>query len=174
MKTLTEEKGAKVSKHPDADMTPAQIARRKFKSMLPRKIKDRTGSPMQALGETFTLLDQFRSMVRYENRRTDTDGTIYAALAYSIPGAAQPAFTLTVPEPGNMDTFCDFVLGLSQADFLGLIFVQVDPDAKKEAYKAVSFVVPFRVGPDATARLLYAQKAAELAKIQKVLEGLGN
>jgi hypothetical protein len=52
-----------------------------------------------------------------------------------------------------------------------VVFVQVDPDSENAAYKAVSFVVPFMSGPDAEARLLYAQKE-ELTKIQKTAEGL--
>lgn len=168
------EKEANVSKHPDSMMTPAQIARRKFKSMLPRKPQNRSLSPMQALGETFTLLDQFRGMVMAEKESKAAAKTVYAALAYSLPDAAKLAFTLTVPEPGKMiGPFCEMVMGLEKKApvFLGVVFVQVDPDAENTAYKAVSFVVPFMSGPDAEARLVYAQKE-ELTKIQKVAEGV--
>ena len=172
MKTRIEEKRTPVSKHPNAKMTPAQLARRSFKSALPRKAQNRTLSPMQALGEAFKLLDEFRSMVRFESKRTDTDGTLYAALVYAVPGAAQLACTITVPEPKDIGPFCATVFGLNDADFLGLVFVQVDTDATEE-YKTVAFVVPFKSGPDAEARLLYARRSV-IADIQAVLSGLGN
>lgn len=173
MAARLKEKEATVSKHPDSMMTPAQIARRKFKSMLPRKTQNRTLSPMQALGETFMLLDQFRGMVRAEKQRMDAAKTVYAALAYTLPSATRLALTLSVPEPGKIGPFCETVMGLERKSplFLGVVFVQVDPDADNPAYKAVSFVVPFTSGPDAEARLLYAQKD-ELTKIQKVAEGV--
>ena len=167
-------KGREMSKHPDSMMTPAQIARRKFKSELPRKPQTRGGlSPMQALGETFTLLDKFRGMVRAEKQRMDASRTVYAALAYSLPGTAKLALTLTVPEPGNIGPFCESVMGLERKrpTFLGVVFVQVDPDTDNPAYKAVSFVVPFTSGPDAEARMVYARKE-ELTKIPKAAEGM--
>ncbi len=167
------EKEAPVRKHPDSLMTPAQIARRKFKSALPRKPQNRIVSAMQALGETFTLLDQFRDMVQAEKPRGDAAKTVYAALAYVLQGTERLAWTLTVPEPEHIGPFCEAVLGLERKRpmFLGVVFVQVDPEAENAAYKAVSFVVPFASGPDAEARLVYAQKE-ELAKIQKVAEGV--
>ena len=130
---------------------------------------------MQALGETFTLLDQFQGMVRAEKQDMDADKTVSAALAYTLPDTARLALTLTVPEPGKIGPFCEKVMGLERktAAFLGVVFVQVDPDAVNAAYKAVSFVVPFVSGPDAEARLLFAQKE-DLSKIQKVTEGLRN
>jgi hypothetical protein len=173
MAARLKEKEAPVSKHPDSMMTPAQIARRKFKSALPRKPQNRTMTPLQAIGETFTLLDQFRGMVMTEKQSKAAAKTVYAALAYSLPDAAKLAYTLTVPEPGKIGAFCDAVMGLERKApmFLGVVFIQVDPDAENTAYKAVSFVAPFMSGPDAEARLLYAQKE-ELTKIQKVAEGV--
>jgi hypothetical protein len=169
-------KEAPVSKHPDSMMTPAQIARRKFKSALPRKAQNRTLVPLQAIGEAFTLLAQFCEMVSAEGQRTDPLKTVYAALAYTLPGASKLALTLTVPEPGKIGPFCDTVMGLERKtpDFLGVVFVQVDPDPKvSAAYRTVSFVVPFKSGSDVEARLLYAQREV-LNKIQKTAEGLKN
>jgi hypothetical protein len=157
----------------DARMTAAQVARRKFKSTLPRKPENRSLSTMQALGETFTLLDQFRSFICAEKQSMDAGNTVYAAIAYSLPDAAKLASTLTVPDVGKIGTFCDAVMGLGQKNptFLGVVFVQVDPDAEKTPLKCVSFVVPFVSGPDAEARLLFAQRE-ELSKVQKVLDGI--
>ena len=159
----------------DSMMTPAQVARRKFKSALPRKPQNRSLSPMQAIGETFTLLDEFRDTVHAEKQKMDAAKTVYAALAYALPDTAKLALTLTVPEPAKIGPFCDTVMRLGRKNpvFLGVVFVQVDPDTTKAAYKHVSFVVPFVSGPDAEARLLYAQRE-ELTKIQKIAEGLRN
>jgi hypothetical protein len=170
---VTATKGRQMSKHPDSMMTPAQIARRKFKSMLPRKIENRTLSPMQALGETFTLLDKFRDMVQAEKPRMDPAKTVYAALAYTLPNAVKLALTLPVPDPGKIGPFCESVFGLARKNptFLGLVFIQVDLDTKHPEYKAVSFVVPFKTGANAEARLHFAQKE-ELTRGQKIAEGL--
>jgi hypothetical protein len=157
----------------DAKMTPAQIARRKFKSGLPRKIPNRVLSPMEALGETFTLLDRFRGLVVYEKGDPAAATTVYAALAYSLPApAAKFVYTMTVPEP-PIGKFCDAVLALGHdnAQFLGVVFIHVDPDAENRAYKAVSFVAQFVGGSEAEGRLLAAQKD-ELARVQKTLEKL--
>jgi hypothetical protein len=158
----------------DSKMTPGQVARRRFKSGLPRKTEHRTLSPMRALGELFTLLDQFLGFVMAEKQSEDAANTVYAALAYSLPDEKTLARTLTVPNPKDAGAFCDAVLnlGVRNPEFLGIVFVQVDPDAENTKYKSVSFAVPFMSGPDAAARLMYAQKE-ELAKLQTVLQGAG-
>jgi hypothetical protein len=158
----------------DSMMTPGQVARRKFKSALPRKPQNKELSPMQALGELFTHLDRFRDMVAAEKQDRAAANNVYAALVYSLPDSVKLALTITVPHPGEkIGEFCETVMGLERPSFLGVVFVQVDPDAGSTAYKAVSFVVPFVSGPDAEARLVYAQRQ-ELTKIQKVLEGIRN
>jgi hypothetical protein len=156
----------------DEKMTPGQVARRRFKSTLPRKTVHRELSPMRALGELFTLLDQFRGYVMAEKQRDDAAKNVYAALAFALPKKANLAFTLSVPEPGGtaIAEFCDEVLKL-HAQFLGVVFVQVDPDAEGPKYRTVSFAVPFMTGPDAAARLMYAQNQ-ELAKIQQTAEAV--
>jgi hypothetical protein len=153
----------------DEKMTPGQVARRRFKSTLPRKTVHRELSPMRALGELFTLLDQFRGFVMAEKKSEKAAQNVYAALAYVLPNEAKLAFTLAVPEPGGnaIAEFCNEVLDL-HAQFLGVVFVQVDPDAAGTKYQAISFVVPFMSGPDAEARLMYAQKE-EMAKIQRTV-----
>lgn len=163
-----------VSKHPDSKMTPAQIARRKFKSSLPRKTENRRLSAEAALGETFTLLDRFRSIVTAEMRDPEAVKTVYAALAFCLPETkpAMLADTLPVPEPGlkkAFGTFCEKALSLDKPLFLGVVFVQVDPHAENRLYKSVSFVTQFMSGPEAEARLHYAQEK-ELLKIQSDLE----
>jgi hypothetical protein len=165
-------KAVTVNRHPDSMMTPAQIARRKFKSGLARKIENRRLSAMEAIGATFTLLDQFRGLVTEEKQDPET---VYAAIAYSLPESdpATLVHTITVPGPSKIGKFCEKVIALDRPLFLGVVFVQVDPDTDNRAYKAVSFVAQFMGGPEAEGRLLVAQKR-ELLKIQKTLEGLGN
>lgn len=172
MMARLKEKEANV-KHPDSMMTPAQIARRKFKSALPRKPQNKTLVPLQAIGEAFTRLGQFVDMIQAEMPRRDAAKTVYAALAYTLPGASKLAFTLTVPKPEKIGPFCDTVMGLERKspEFLGVVFVQVDPDAKKAFYKAVSFAVPFMSGPEVEPRLRYAQKEV-LTQIQKIAESV--
>jgi hypothetical protein len=158
----------------DSMMTPAQVARRKFKSTLPRKIENRRLSAEAALGELFMLLDRFRGFVTDELHHPEAVKTVCAALAYCLPESkpAMLADTLPVPEPGSkraFGVFCEKVLSLDRPLFLGAVFVQVDPHAESRAYKAVSFVTQFMGGPEAEARLHYAQEK-ELLKIQKGLE----
>jgi hypothetical protein len=158
----------------DKMMTPAQIARRKFKSSLPRKIENRRLSAQAALGELFTLLDRFRSMIETEMHSAEAGETLMAALVYCLPESkpAMLADTLTVPDADNAKLFGDFcrsVLALDRPLFLGVVFLQVDPDAQRSTYRAVSFVTQFMTGPEAEGRLRYAQEK-ELLKIQRDLE----
>ena len=80
-----------------------------------------------------------------------------------------------MPEPGKqIGKFCDVVMGLEwkTPTFLGVVFFQVDPDLESTSpYKFASFVVPFVSGPDAEARLLFAQRE-EASKIRAAVEGL--
>lgn len=177
--TVTQSKGNQKGANPlDRKMTPAQIARRKFKSLLPRKLQNRALSPMQALGELFTQLDQFRGIVRAEKQKMDADQTVYAALAYCLPESdpGTLAHTLTVPEPSKIGSFCNKVMSLERPRFLGIVFIQVDPDAGDLQFKATCFATQFLPGPEVVARLKYAQEI-ELTKARNVLLntlGLGN
>jgi hypothetical protein len=152
-------------------MTPAQIARRKFKSSLPRKPQNRRPSVMEALGSLFTLLDQFAGCIAEQGQ--DPDQTLHAALAYHLPETdpGRVAKIATLPERSGLGKFCDEVAALPGPVFLGVVFVQVDPDAEKQAYKAVSFCVPFAGTPEDAGRLLTAQKEClyEIEQIAKAL-----
>jgi hypothetical protein len=141
----------------DRMMTPGQVARRKFKSSLPRKIEARELSPLLALGETFTLLDQFRRFVQAESPKRDAAQNIATVLAYTVPNDTKLASVLVVPESGKrIGPFCDKVMALENPTFLGVVFDQADPDAD-DKYQTVSILVPFSPRPDAAARLRFAE-----------------
>lgn len=155
----------------DGMMTSAQIARRKFKSSLPRKIENRRLSAMEALGETFTLFDRFRTMVAEEGQNPDV--TLHAALAYCQPEAdpAMLATTLLLPGPAKVGKFSGEIVELDRPLFLGIVFIQLDPDTDNPNYKWVSFCAQFLAGPEADGRLMFAQKMC-LAKIAKTAKEL--
>jgi hypothetical protein len=139
-------------------MTPAQIARRKFKSSLPRKFENRRISAMEALGETFKLYDRFRGIISEHGQ--DPDKTLHAALAFCLP-ESNPAFmgaAVLLPGHKGIGGFCDDVMKLDRPLFLGVLFLQLDPDTKNPNYKWASFCTQFMGGPEAEGRLLYARK----------------
>ena len=156
----------KVSANPlDDRMTEAQVARRRFKAGLPRKPQARSLSVHGALGETFTLLDTFRSLAPLPEL------TILAALAYYLgKNTAKWAEFLIVPEPGrSVGEFCDEVAALANDEpkFLGVVFVQVDLDTPNPEQKTVSFSVPFMGGTEAAGRLRAAQHGVMAEVMQR-------
>ena len=158
MTTAETEQGAMKSSKRLGNLTRAQVARGMFKATLPRKPQDRRVSAMEALGETFTLLDRFRGMI--VRQELDPDATLHAALAYCLPesGGALAYYTEFLPGPSEIGKFCDRIVALPNPLFLGVVFVQVDPDAGKEGQRTVAFSVPFRSGAEDAGRLLVAQK----------------
>jgi hypothetical protein len=153
----------------DEKMSPAQIARRKFKSSLPRKIENRRLSALEAMGETFKLFDRFRGMIVEHGQ--DPDITLHAALAYCLPESDPVMLAGTIHLPGHpwLADFCDAVAKLDRPLFLGVVFIQADPDTENSNYKCTSFCAQYVGGPEAVARLVYAQKM-EMEKVGKVLE----
>jgi hypothetical protein len=147
----------------DSMMTPAQVARRKFKSSLPRKIENRRLSAMEALGETFRLFDRLRSMVAEEGV---DPSTTQAGLVYCLPESNPGVFAATVPLPepsaSEIAKFCKRIMALDRPLFLGVIFMQDDPDADNIKYKRVVFVAQFMGGPEAEGRLLAARKRQQM------------
>lgn len=162
---------AKAVNKMDERMTRAQVARRKFKSSLPRKIENRRLSAMGALGEAFKLFDRFRGMVVEEGQ--DPDTTLHAALAYCLP-ESEPATLGKVihlrklPWVGD---FCNEVMALDRPLFLGVVFTQFDPDTENPNYKFASFCALFMGGPEAEGRLLYARQTY-LDEIKELTQNL--
>jgi len=155
----------------DAKMTPAQVARRKFKSTLPRKIENRRLSAMEALGETFKLFDRFGGVIVEQGQNPDI--TLYAALAYYLP-ESDPAMlgsTILIPGHSRIGDFCNEVMKLDRPLFLGVVFIQFDPDTDNSNYKWASFCAQFMGGPEAEGRLLYAQKMC-MTGIEKTAKNL--
>jgi len=149
------------TRNPQAAMTPAQLARREFKSSLPRKIRNHRLTAMEALGETFTLIDRFRGMAT--QRGLDVS-TVQAALVYSLPETAPEVFEHTepLPMPSRIGGFCEAIVGLDRPLFLGLLFVQEDPDAVGTKYQRVLFCAQFMAGPEVEGRLLAARKRQQM------------
>lgn len=162
----------------EARMTPAQQARAAFKRTLPRParkpeaVKDlKPLTAMEALGQTFILLDRFRGAA--EKFGADPE-VILAELIYCLP-VTQPTLpeaTLTVPAIEKIGDFANAVLGLDQALFLGVLFLQYDPDTDNSEYKAVSFVAPFLSGPEAVSRMKMAQQRRLLEMEQHTLNSI--
>lgn len=148
----------------DEMMTPAQIARRKFKSTLPRKIHNRRLTAMEALSQVFDLFDRFRGAVVNEGLDSNT---ILAGLVYCLPETNPSLFadTIRLPDPSEIVPFCEKVAALDRPLFLGTFFLQLDPDAKKVEHAAVVFCAQFLGGAEAEARLLYARKQLQATGI---------
>lgn len=156
----------------DGMMTRAQVARRKFKSTLPRKIENRRLSALEAIGETFKLFIRFREILTEQG--VDPDITLNAGLAYCLP-ESDPAMLGTavlIPGPSNVGAFCDGITKLDRPLFLGMVFIQLDPDTDDRKYKWASFCTQFMGGPEAESRLQYAQKMC-LAQIANTAKKMG-
>lgn len=152
----------------DKLMTPAQVARRKFKSGLPRKIESRELSSLEALARTMELLDRFRNEMEYlkaQGLKGVSKDDVQAALVFFQPRSKGKEHILAqveiVPEPAKLGSFCDKVIALDKPVFLGLLFHQHDREAEKagDAKQAnVIFGCEFTKAHDATARLLAARE----------------
>ena len=142
----------------DAKMTPTQIARRRFKSALPRTQPDQTLSKMAAMAKTMELLDKLRNEM--EAAGASSEDT-WAALVYYQPETKGREHVLAevvpLPKPEKIGEFVEAVAKLDKPRFLGMLFLQSDPGATKSEYKNVLFAVPFMSGPDAQGRLLAAR-----------------
>jgi len=112
---------------------------------------------MEALARTMELLDRLRDGMQAAGLDKNN---VLAGLVYYQPkskGAHLLAQTTMLPEPSAIGAFCDAVMGLEDPRFLGVIFIQHDPDAEKASQKGVVFVWPFMSGPEADGRLLAAR-----------------
>jgi hypothetical protein len=145
----------------DEMMTSAQIARRKFKATLPRKIQNRRLSAMEALSEVFGLFDRLRGLVAERGLSADS---VQAGLVYCLPESDPGVFAATIPlpEPSKIGAFCEKVMALDQPLFLGVFFRQEDSDTNNPAQKAVIFTAQFIAGPEAEGRLLAARKQQQI------------
>jgi len=145
----------------DARMTKTQVVRRKFKSALPRRIKNRALSKMEALARSVELFDQLRNMMAEAGLSSNN---AYAALVYYQPETKGQAHVhariLPLPEtakPKEIGGFAEEVLKLDKPLFLGVLFSQHDPDADKAEYQNVIFAWPFLLGSEVEGRLIGAR-----------------
>ena len=124
---------------------------------------------MEALGETLTLFDRFRGVVSEHGQ--DPDKTLHAALAFCLPDADGQCWRPHLPGPSRIGDFCNEVMNLDRPLFLGVVFIQLDPDTEDPSYKWASFCTQFVSGPEAEGRLLYARKMF-LTGIEKMAKKL--
>jgi hypothetical protein len=149
-------------------MTRAQVARRRFKSSLPRtKILDVELSPRTALARTMELLGRFRDEVVAEGL---SETTVQGALVFCQPHTkgkeAVLAQVKVVPEFAEFSQFFTEMLTIDKPVFLGMLFWQHDPDARDEKQSRVMFGCAFTKSHDAEARLLAARNQQALGGLK--------
>jgi hypothetical protein len=153
----------------DATMTKTQVVRRKFKSALPRTLLNRALSPLEAMAKTMELFDGLRNEMAAAGLKKDD---AQAALVYYQPETKGKermlANVVPLPEPGKIESFVKDVVALDKPRFLGILFLQHDPEADKAEYKDVLFVWPFLNGPDDAARLIAARNQQGRGGIKKI------
>ena len=148
----------------DGTMTKTQVVRRRFKSALPRTIKNRELSNMEAMAKTMELFDQLRKEMGAAGLDPDDAQAGLVFYQPETPGKERMlAETIRLPKPDDIGVFVKRVMGLDKPRFLGVLFAQRDPDATKAEYKTAAFVWPFMNGPEAEGRLLAARNG-QLAK----------
>jgi hypothetical protein len=144
----------------DATMTKTQVVRRKFKSALPRTPENRELSALEAMARTMQLLDQLINETAAAGLDTNN---VQAGLVYHQPRTKgeESVLARTIVVPPNAKEigkkFVDAVVNLDKPRFLGVLFLQHDPDTDRAEYKNVLFVWPFLNGPDDAARLIAAR-----------------
>jgi hypothetical protein len=142
----------------DDTMTKTQVVRRKFMSSLPRRSENRELSPMEAMGRTMQLFDTLRTEMGEAGLNADN---ARAALVYCQPQTKGMegvlAQVVELPKPEGITAFCKGVLELDKPLFLGVMFLQHDPDTDKPAYKDRVFVAPFMSSPETDGRLIAAR-----------------
>jgi hypothetical protein len=150
-------------------MTKTQVVRRKFKSSLPRRIENRKLLPMEAMGKTMELFDKLRN----EMAAAGLDkNNAEAGLVYCQPETKGMehvlAQTIRLPKPEKIGTFVERVMALHKPLFLGVMFLQRDPDTDKPGQKYALFVWPFMSSPEADGRLLAARNQMAQGGLKKV------
>jgi hypothetical protein len=144
-------------------MTRAQVARRRFKSSLPRKPAHLMMSPMQALARTADLFDRLRNEMQAAGVNPEH---AQAALVYFQPHVKEIlAQTVVLPKPEKIPEFAASVMSLDKPVFLGVLFLQHDAEAEKAGdmkQANVLFGVPFTTACDAPARMLAARDSQRL------------
>jgi hypothetical protein len=151
----------------DASMTKAQVVRRRFKSALPRTIKNEILAPMSAIAKALELYERFRSEMAAVPGLSKSD--VSAGLVYvrpETPGLEHETGTALIPDPdkGNIGMFVETTMALDKPLFLGVIFIQTDHEATKPEQRHVIFVWPFMGGPEAEKRLKAARNQQAKAR----------
>lgn len=158
------------SKNPFDSMTKTQSVRQRFKSSLPRKAENREMSAMEAMAKTMELFDALRNdMGAAGLDRNDA----HTALVYHQPKTkgqeAVLARVIPLPDEKDIQTFVKQVMALDKPRFLGLLFLQRDPDTEKTEQQNVIFIWPFLNGPDDAARLIAARNQQQMGGLKKIV-----
>lgn len=150
----------------EREMTRAQVARRRFKSGLPRKPGNVELSWMQALARTADLFDGLRNEMRTVGLNPDH---AQAGLVYFQPHTKGLenilALTVPLPKPETIAEFAEHIMALDRPVFLGVLFLQHDAEADKAGdtkQANVLFGIPFTTAYDAPARMLAARESQRL------------
>ena len=151
-------------------MTRAQVARRRFKSSLPRKVSYAELSTELAVARTMELLGRFRDEVTAEGLSADS---VQGALVYCQPHTkgreAILAQVMVVPERPKFADFFEAVFSIDRPVFLGMLFLQHDAEATKARdvkQASVMFGCEFTKSNDAEARLLAARHQQTLGGLK--------
>jgi hypothetical protein len=153
----------------DATMTATQVVRRKFKSALPRRIENRLLSKMEAMARTMELFDKLRNEMAAAGLDKDN---AEAGLVFCQPETKGVehvlAQTIRLPKPEEIGTFVEGIMALHKPLFLGVMFLQRDPDTEKPGQKDALFVWPFMSSPEADGRLVAARNQMAKGGLKKV------
>jgi hypothetical protein len=154
---MTSEVGREERVNPlDSVMTKAQVVRRKFNSARPRIIQNRILGPMEAMARTMELLERLREMMEGAGLRKDDVQAGLVLCQPETPGQELVgARMIPLPAPEKIGQFVERVMALDKPLFLGVLFVQIDHDAKQ---KGSAFLWPFMGGPKAESALIGMRK----------------
>ncbi len=140
----------------DSVMTKAQVVRRKFKSALPRIIQNRVLTELEAMARTMELFDKLRGL---QEEGGLSKGDVSAGVVFCQPETPGKelieAQMIHLPSPEKIGEFVEKVMALDKPLFLGVLFAQIDREAKEQGKPGGTvFVWPFMGGPKAEHALI--------------------
>jgi hypothetical protein len=146
----------------EAVLTSAARARRRFKAGRPAKVTNEMLSPLDAMGRAVREFQKLQNLMQAEQGEAFEFADTKAALIYVVDEAPHAAWL--PPTPDGIGEFVAYVnsLALQNPIFLGMLFRQIDREAKSPDKKDVFWVLQFWGGPLAEKHL---RDARDLARI---------